>query len=311
MSYIKIKVDEAKAEEIRDFYEAPCADNPKNPYLLFESTTADGVQVTGYRSKNLFTIVFNGEKSAALNEALIFVDDPEVVSDQPKPAPAAPPGRGWEDSGFQIGSDEVGVGDLFGPIVVAAVYLRPQDVALIDELGVCDSKRTTDSRILAIAPQLEKAVLSSLVLASPVKVSALHQQNWSMHKIMANLHNVAHRELLGRIRNKAHLTVYVDQFEREELYYKYLVNPRPSGDLTMHFQTKGESYYPSVAAASILARYYFLKKWQEMEAELGVEIPKGAGLEVDRLLLRLKNRKLELSRYVKTFFRNYQDLEDL
>lgn len=39
-----------------------------------------------------------------------------------------------------IGSDEVGTGDYFGPITVAAVYADQKHIPLLKELGVRDSK---------------------------------------------------------------------------------------------------------------------------------------------------------------------------
>lgn len=39
-----------------------------------------------------------------------------------------PLGKGYEDTGIQIGSDEVGVGDFFGPMIVTAAYFTPSDM---------------------------------------------------------------------------------------------------------------------------------------------------------------------------------------
>ena len=40
-----------------------------------------------------------------------------------------------------IGSDEVGTGDYFGPIVVTASYVTKEDIPYLEELGVKDSKK--------------------------------------------------------------------------------------------------------------------------------------------------------------------------
>ena len=44
---------------------------------------------------------------------------------------------GCDDSG----SDEVGTGDYFGPIVVTASYVTKEDIPYLEELGVKDSKK--------------------------------------------------------------------------------------------------------------------------------------------------------------------------
>ena len=56
-----------------------------------------------------------------------------------------------------VGSDEVGTGDYFGPIVVTATYVRLEDVKFLEDLGIRDSKKLTDEFILKNAPTLAKS----------------------------------------------------------------------------------------------------------------------------------------------------------
>ena len=56
----------------------------------------------------------------------------------------------------QIGSDEVGTGDVFGPICVCAAYVEEAKLGRINELGVTDSKKMSDEYILQIGPLLIK-----------------------------------------------------------------------------------------------------------------------------------------------------------
>ena len=55
-----------------------------------------------------------------------------------------------------IGSDEVGTGDFFGPIVVTATYVSKEDISFLIDLGVRDSKKITDDKIKKIAPSIIK-----------------------------------------------------------------------------------------------------------------------------------------------------------
>lgn len=41
-----------------------------------------------------------------------------------------------------IGSDEVGTGDFFGPIVVTATFVSKENIDFLTELGVRDSKKS-------------------------------------------------------------------------------------------------------------------------------------------------------------------------
>ena len=49
-----------------------------------------------------------------------------------------------------IGSDETGTGEYFGPVTVAAVYVPKDKIALVQALGVKDSKQLTDDYVLKI-----------------------------------------------------------------------------------------------------------------------------------------------------------------
>lgn len=50
-----------------------------------------------------------------------------------------------------VGSDEVGTGDYFGPMIVAACYVDQAMMPLLKQLGVKDSKAMTDPEICEIA----------------------------------------------------------------------------------------------------------------------------------------------------------------
>lgn len=302
MPYIKFSADEALMEEIRDFYEAPSYPNKKNPYLVFQVKTLDNVQVTCYKSKEIYTLMFSGDRNKIIDEALIFIDDPVVIDEKTI-------NKDYLDNSYQIGTDEVGVGDFFGPLVVAATYVTPENLNLIEKLGIKDSKELTDTKILEIGPIVEKYFLHEVCLCSPKKLVDLKNNGWNMHKIMANLHNTAQNNLLSKIKVNPSTKIYIDEFSNENLYFKYLVTNKPN--LPIHFETKGESLYPSVACSSVLARYHFLKIWEKMNEYFKTEIPKGAGEEVDKTVQKLlrKYSLKDLKPYMKTFFRNYKDIE--
>lgn len=302
MPYIKFSADEALMEEIRDFYEAPSYPNKKNPYLVFQVKTFDNVQVTCYKSKEIYTLMFSGDRNKIIDEALIFIDNPVVIDEKTI-------NKDYLDNSYQIGTDEVGVGDFFGPLVVAATYVTPENLNLIEKLGIKDSKKLTDTKILEIGPIVEKYFLHEVCLCSPKKLVDLKNNGWNMHKIMANLHNTAQNNLLSKIKVNPSTKIYIDEFSNENLYFKYLVTNKPN--LPIHFETKGESLYPSVACSSVLARYHFLKIWEKMNEYFKTEIPKGAGEEVDKTVQKLlrKYSLKDLKPYMKTFFRNYKDIE--
>ena len=85
-----------------------------------------------------------------------------------------------------IGSDEVGTGDYFGPIVVTASYVDKEHISLLNSLGVRDSKKITDDKIMKIAPQIIREVPHVTYILDN---KTYNQNNHNMNKVKAILHN--------------------------------------------------------------------------------------------------------------------------
>lgn len=209
----------------------------------------------------------------------------------------------------EAGSDEVGTGDYFGPVVVCAAYLDENGIQLAKELKVNDSKQVSDEIIRNIAPILMKEIKYSLLILDNPKYNKVHDSN-NLNQIKAKLHNQAYVHLRNKIGYLPKKCV-VDQFTPENLYYNYIkYEPTIIRDLT--FETKAESKHIAVAVASILARYAFLKEWDKMETYYEVKIPKGAGNDVDTFAKSFVNKydMNELSKIAKMHFKNTDKIKE-
>ncbi|MFA6861466.1 MAG: ribonuclease HIII [Bacilli bacterium] len=307
MTYAKIKVDQARAEEIRDFYKATEISDPNRPYEYF-LVRKTGMEIHAYKNrKEIYTIVFSGSE-AVKEEASQFSKSVTVneVSDHKTTEKAY--FDSWDDLSYQIGSDEVGVGDFFGPLVVVASYVTPNDIDFLEQLKINDSKKMTDDYICQVAPTLKRRIKNYIILVSPQKLSALENKKFSIHKTMAKCHNLAQIGLKKKYNLSSEIICYIDQFEPEERY-KALVGKDELIDNPLFFHVRGESLYPSVAVSSVIARYTFLKDWEKMEEVFNTRIPKGASSQVDLIYNRLKKEfgQDKLAPYVKTYFRNYRN----
>ena len=178
----------------------------------------------------------------------------------------------------QAGSDEVGTGDYFGPVCVCACLITPESWEKIKYLSVNDSKQLSDQMILEQAPLLMEQISYSLLIVDPLKYNQIHPFN-NMNQIKAKLHNQAYLHLSKKCGSLPELKV-VDQFTPPASYWRYLQN-EPKVMSGLHFETKAESKYPSVACASIIARYAFLKTWENMEKQYGMTFHKGSGEKAD------------------------------
>ena len=177
----------------------------------------------------------------------------------------------------QAGSDEVGTGDYFGPVCVCASYVTQDNVDFLIKLGVRDSKQMSDADMLKIGPLLMERIPHSLLIVPPQKYNRVHESN-NLNAIKAKLHNQAYINLAKKIELPSFKII--DQFTPETSYYRYLKN-EPQIIHGIHFETKAEDKYLSVAVGSIISRYGFLKTWEEMEQKYNMTLPKGSGDKVD------------------------------
>ena len=177
----------------------------------------------------------------------------------------------------QAGSDEVGTGDYFGPVCVCASYVTQDNVDFLIKLGVRDSKQMSDADMLKIGPLLMERIPHSLLIVPPQKYNRVHESN-NLNAIKAKLHNQAYINLAKKIELPSFKII--DQFTSETSYYRYLKN-EPQIIRGIHFETKAEDKYLSVAVGSIISRYGFLKTWEEMEKKYNMTLPKGSGDKVD------------------------------
>lgn len=177
-----------------------------------------------------------------------------------------------------IGTDESGKGDYFGPLVVAAVLLRPEDVPIVRELGARDSKEVGDGEAAEIARQIEDAWPDhcAVVAIGPERYNELHRQfGGNLNRLLAWCHATAVEDVLRKIPCGRVIT---DQFGDERLVRDQLV--KKGIEVKLEQRPRAESH-PAVAAASIVARARFLRELRRLGDQCGRKLPKGAGSPVD------------------------------
>ncbi len=212
-----------------------------------------------------------------------------------------------------IGSDETGTGDYFGPVTVAAVYVPTEKIALVQELGVKDSKMLTDTYIQQIAPDLMKVCPHSILTLRNDKYNSIQAKGYSQGKIKALLHNQALKHVLNKIAPATPQHILIDQFAERGVYYNYLKNEKEIVRDHVLFSTKAENLHVAVATASILARYAFLKEMDRLADIVGFPLQKGASNKVDEMAARiwLKYGEATLRSITKWHFANTEKARKL
>ena len=179
-----------------------------------------------------------------------------------------------------IGSDEVGTGDYFGPIVVTATYVPKDKIDFLESIGVKDSKKLTDDEILKIVPKFIKEIEYESMILSNKDYNEYYSKDLNLNKVKAILHNKVLFKLSSRINN--YDFIIVDEFAKSNVYFSYL---KESSNVVRNitFFTKGEDKHLSVACASLISRYIFINEFNKLSKSLNIELPKGAGEKVDEV----------------------------
>lgn len=208
-----------------------------------------------------------------------------------------------------IGSDEVGTGDYFGPIIVTATLVDKSTRKLLEDLKIMDSKKMTDDKIRRCAPILMNKLPYATFILSNTKYNEMSSKGFNMNKIKAILHN----RVLFELSNKGipYHKIIVDQFTTPRSYFSYLKQENIEDKVTkITFLTKGESKHLSVAAASVISRYRFLQEMDKLSEKYKIDIPKGASPKVDSVAKKILDTygKNELSKIVKLNFKNTEKI---
>ena len=279
---IVYKISPNLKDEIIEHYKDTMKDE-KPPYSVFQSSDA-GTVVTLYESGK---IMFQGlsadidyawwrDREAFLNNRDL---DKELAL---KDAKDKKKKDELNDPRFKfvstIGSDEVGTGDYFGPIVVTASYVSKENIPFIEGLGVKDSKKLTDEKIIEIAPKLSSRIPFVSYTLSCKEYNEVGITN--MNKVKAILHNKVLYSLTTRD-NYDYKYIVVDQFSFVSKYFEH-INDIPNKVKNITFTTKAEDKCLSVAVSSIISRYIFLKEMKALEEKYKMPLPKGAGDIVDK-----------------------------
>lgn len=205
-----------------------------------------------------------------------------------------------------VGSDEVGTGDYFGPIVVTASFVDIKKKMWLHEIGVKDSKGLTDEKIREIAPFLIKEIPHSTFILNPEDYNK--NMIFNMNKVKAILHN---KVLVNLLKTKYdYKYIVMDQFVYREKYYEH-IKEAPEKVEKIFFTTKAENKCLSVAVSSIISRYIFLIEMDKLSKKYNCNILKGAGENVDELGVELvKKYGLEiLDKITKINFKNTEKIK--
>lgn len=267
---VVIKVDEETKQKMIDYYKDKIRDK-KIPYAIFQAVEEDTV-ITLYESGKAMFQGISADVDASM-WAMLQEKGKEDLKNE-------------EDlyNITSIGSDEVGTGDYFGPVVVCAAYVSIKDIKFLEELKVKDSKQITDDYIRKIAPTISKKIDYELLALSNKEYNEKYKTIKNINKIKAIMHNKVLYTLHQRHSdcNK----IIIDEFAKENSYFNYLKEVT-NVERSLIFTPKAENKNMAVATAAILARFTFLEIMDKLSDKYHEPLLKGASSEVDKQAERL------------------------
>ena len=273
-----LNVGEKTKEMMIEYFEELKRDKTP-PYALFQADDGDTV-VTMYQSGK---VVFQGRDADLAADFWIETEKinygKAVVTSSDDKKEKKEVERKIPLRITSIGSDEVGTGDYFGPIVVTASYVTKEDVDFLLELGVKDSKKMSDTEIKKVVPEIIKRIPYNTFVLNNRQYNELYNNDMNMNKMKAILHN----KVLSAFTDKNKYPydyIVVDQFENPKSYYNHLSDAKFKV-YNITFLTKAEDQCLSVACSSLISRYIFLQEMDKISKSVGMNLPKGAGDIVD------------------------------
>ncbi|MFD2046270.1 ribonuclease HIII [Ornithinibacillus salinisoli] len=287
-------------EAMKQYYHNSLSNVPQG--AIFRAKTENAV-ITAYKSGK---VLFQG--SSPETEAMKWTN--QKSTQQKKATSSAshtysPPQSLFTNS--HIGSDEAGTGDYFGPITVASAFVTSENIPILKQIGVKDSKNLTDATIMELSKEIVKLNIPySLLILHNKKYNTLQDRGWTQGKMKAMLHHHAITNLLQKIDESPVKGILIDQFCEPHVYKRHIASEKQNLHDNTYFMTKAESYSIAVAAGSIIARASFVKEMDRLSEMIGIPLKKGASKAVDQTIAKIIKDKGEavLNNYAKLHFAN-------
>ena len=200
---------------------------------------------------------------------------------------------------MHIGVDESGKGDFFGPLCIAGVLVDEKTEKLFSDLGIKDSKKISDKKILELEKIIKANAVHSIVAISNSRYNELYSNIKNLNKLLA----WGHARVIENICEN-HKCDYAlsDKFGDESLIASALM--KNGRNIELRQMVKAESADIAVAAAT------YVRKMDEMEQKYGLKFQKGCSNLVKDVAKDFisKYGKENLKDVCKTHFKTYNEV---
>jgi len=207
--------------------------------------------------------------------------------------------------GYLLGSDEVGKGEWFGPLVTTCVALRPEDILNFRKLGVRDSKLIKKNEIRKLAQEIFKTdvIHRSVILMPEIynkRYAEFKREGKSLNDFLAWSHVTAIRDNLAYLpATSAKIKIIIDKFDVKKTDLRLSrANLKQRNNVEIIQSSKGDMEIP-VSVASIIAKHTFEERVNRLSKQFNLDLRNISPEEIDPKILPFVS---------KTHFKNISKL---
>ena len=279
--------------------------------LINEKEINYGVQLTFF--KNNVEIKLNIYHSEKKGYSMVFgqsKDSPEKQMLQSVINYAKAPSVKPEHShNLWLGTDESGKGDFFGALCTAGFVSDKKIARELIQKGITDSKKLSDKQIVTYAEFIYKRYKNNIatIVLMPAKYNELYQKFVLQKKKLNQLLAWMHGRIIVDLHKKHNFdAAIVDKFADKRVITSSL---KELNNIKIITRVRAESD-PAVAAASIIARYHFLRSLKILKNKFNITFPKGASNIVVATAKDFSKKfgKSELNEVAKIHFKTYDKI---
>lgn len=195
--------------------------------------------------------------------------------------------------GAIAGVDEAGRGPVLGPMVMAIVACEPKDKALLQKMGVKDSKLLTPKKRNDLFRLIRKHFAHAII---KVPITEIDKHVESKTSSLNRLEAITSGKLIRRLCEKTSVSkIILDLPSKNKDSYIKDVREKltfPENAITITAEYKADLNHVEVAAASILAKVTRDKAIKTIEKKIGSPI--GSGYPADPNTIKALNENFDL-----------------
>jgi len=192
------------------------------------------------------------------------------------------------DDEILIGQDEAGKGEWWGPMTIASVAMKVNDIIDLQIMGAMDSKKLNDQKIANLFTEIQRRSISMRII--PIgchRFNELYKQFHSEEQVLDDLLAWGHAKALKVVIENSNVNLkgsklIIDEFNKIKTKQRinYLVK---ENNLLVTQEHKADLKYPIVSIASICAKHVRNLEVKDLERKFNIKFQNADPKELSKI----------------------------